>query len=1836
MYKWDDWVGRKQVEVVPQESQVEEQNNVEKSPNGDVQNNSNDAKKDEDESKNMSPPAVPEENLNPEETAEDQESEAKKNRRRCSDLDFLKEWGWHKNRRSNRKKQKEEEETVDTTINGHLRRILPSYFTQSFEHTKSNPFIPDTTGDENRSFDGELLDTSKTDAEDEQKFNELSKESFEEFMATFKERGFDLYIPIYQWVRFVSLYWNKTVIPPEIIALYKKIYPIYEGYIEYHGMYRMPEDDFLSSFRAAMFYFELIFDEFEETKAEISDDFMRKKELLQANIGFIEDDMDCTRMLLRLIWLSYGIQIYHKSYKDALGYLYKVEEVFDVPKYKEISIELKNCKQNKLIDFKTTKDLIVKIERKMNLASVKQLYETQNYSELIDILQESIIYSTGPKVNVDSLTLKIQAQIQILLEAYFSLNRIEECLSFAEKSLFYSYNHFLTAPTEFRLEEWATLVNFCLVYIEAIIKEDGSEMLYTLGDKLPRLVQTLTQIISSQLDVPLDKNCPKLHLINLTSPWIILYPLVQRQDDIANALSGKKKEGEDIVEDLGALPNSLMMLFTAHEFLGRKQWCMKDNGKLWIFLLDNLISLYRTPLLEPHRDIIYENLEQTTFCLYGFPAKKARLRHIEDHDARNIELTWERAIQLFDLYRPDNLPEFDSIRNLSITSEMEQLLQRIILLIPKCLDIYPFTAEIKSFINGTTTTLPKEMNILPSKISTIYYLLADHYFKNQETAKAIKYFTYDLAMFPNRFDSWAAMSLCKQSKLEKRLNSFEAIDVKSFLELADQAINCFNQCLDIKKTSTIVTEFASFTYHLHSFCSRSLKQASENMSMENFAAIEERKDKFLDIALKCFTDVSLAITDPAHELNSSRNQDDSDDNHEERWLCWFMLGKIAEKKKDPPVNFLNHYLKSGKYLYEDNATYPIKINHNNPTHLSIESLEVFYRITACIMKYLEQHSKINKPTAKLFIKVLKDLSTSPFAYNRAKINEDNINALKRKMNTSVGEGNSKQQKLSKTEDENTAEKVVNEVSEEKDKMEIEEVIDENRGNEKQQKEITPPVIKKAIATEGGSRRGSQESAMTSTTTTSATHSSSTSSDSSSDSSDSDSSSSDESDQENIFVDQEQINTIYKMCIKNLEECVSRFPEHYKSIYRLVYHFLNVNVDLEKCRQLLLTSNYKTTLGNSINGLFSERKSNNFFNGIWRIPTAEIDRPGNFTSHLSKCIIILMDVLKKTNEHEILLDLAMQLQKVPENDKKYLIDSDRKELYQQALACCVQAFKNKLKDVITGMANGTKNDRDLLELMLDVFKSHRRTYKNVSVSKDQNVFSGVMIEVYKEYVKDHMTLSENANFCDLAFKKCQQELNYRKNLEKGIITPNPNPVTPIQAPKPIITPATTTSPLLIKSVSEINKSVTSTAGSNQLSSSQSTPSNSKPRSSSPSAKKQRTNQPSKNSSASSTTATQQWLNSMIMALYGSGNAGMMSSSYMSEYYKMLGMSSSSAMSSMGSLLNDPTLSAALLAGTTGSPSSSPTPSAGTSKGFDTKMLESLMKSNYGIGLQQNLISNSLSITTTTITPTTTSSSASKAQTSVSKKADIKSQSRKSLATPPSTGKGDNLSTKYSALFGSGLKLPELPKSLSITPSVPQKQQQPLIPKEKKREKNMAAMKALGKFNLNPSLSITPDSPKTPTTSKQSLSKTPADMHKSFEDFLKSYPHTQPAMVATNKKPAPVTVTSHGMTSQSKQQQKSQINSNVQSKSSKSNPGPKMPYDFGKNIASSFMPSSMHSPTLSSSPFSHTPPLSSSPHASSSPKTLQQKLAERKQQNQKSSIPQTMSSSNSKKRGKLKSF
>lgn len=505
---------------------------------------------------------------------------------------------------------------------------------------------------------------------------------------------------------------------------------------------------------------------------------------------------------------------------------------------------------------------------------------------------------------------------------------------------------------------------------------------------------------------------------------------------------------------------------------------------------------------------------------------------------------------------------------------MEQLLQKVLSLIPPNLDLSTSTALIKEYLNGKIEKLP-DLNSpqFPHRISSIYYLIADYHFKNRDFTKPTKFYILDLALHPWRFDSWAGLALSKATKAETKINLCNSFNSQDFLVKSENAMRCFETCLKLRDKHTMLwIEYGTFTYMLHSYCSRSLKHASEMLSMEGFAFMETYKDKFLKIAYNCFHTVDLYLL----EASATETEDES---HDEKWLYHYMLGKVAEKKKEPPKVYMDHYLKASKYLYECNATYPIRINHSNPQNLSIEALEIFYRITSSIIKYLEQHDQVKRDVGKLFEKMLRELSTSPFAYNKAKLDNNSINALKRKM--------ASQEEPQKP----TPGSSTQEVEGGAEKGDIEERIE-------------PIIIEKKIkldsapeqAEQSPSRRGSQESTATSVTTTTSSRTTRTSSTSSSSSS-SDSSSDDEEGDANSILTEREIELIYGICVKNFEECLARFPEHYKSVNRLVHHFMYAPEklrDMKKARELLLGT-YVTSMGNKVQGLFSDRKGSNFFN-----------------------------------------------------------------------------------------------------------------------------------------------------------------------------------------------------------------------------------------------------------------------------------------------------------------------------------------------------------------------------------------------------------------------------------------------------------------------------------------------------------------------------------------------------------------------------------------------------------------------------------------------------------------
>ncbi|XP_054095583.1 calcineurin-binding protein cabin-1-like [Callithrix jacchus] len=130
--------------------------------------------------------------------------------------------------------------------------------------------------------------------------------------------------------------------------------------------------------------------------------------------------------------------------------------------------------------------------------------------------------------------------------------------------------------------------------------------------------------------------------------------------------------------------------------------------------------------------------------------------------------------------------------------------------------------------------------------------------------------------------------------------------------------------------------------------------------------MEGRRDSMLETARHCFT-------------SAAHCEGDGD---EEEWLIHYMLGKVAEKQQQPPTVYLLHYRQAGHYLHEEAARYPKKIHYHNPPELTMEALEVYFRLHASILKLL------GKPDsgvgAEVLVNFMKEAAEGPFARGEEK------------------------------------------------------------------------------------------------------------------------------------------------------------------------------------------------------------------------------------------------------------------------------------------------------------------------------------------------------------------------------------------------------------------------------------------------------------------------------------------------------------------------------------------------------------------------------------------------------------------------------------------------------------------------------------------------------------------------------------------------------------------------------------------------------------------------------------------------------------------------------------
>ena len=141
----------------------------------------------------------------------------------------------------------------------------------------------------------------------------------------------------------------------------------------------------------------------------------------------------------------------------------------------------------------------------------------------------------------------------------------------------------------------------------------------------------------------------------------------------------------------------------------------------------------------------------------------------------------------------------------------------------------------------------------------------------------------------------------------------------------------------------------------------------------------------------------------------------------------------------------------------------------------------------------------------------------------------------------------------------------------------------------------------------------------------------------------------------IKTEEYELSSVYKekpyakLVMQILEECLAKFPEHYKMRNALVNIYLKTDDSAEwaKAKNIMFQDPNNS-------GLFSLSKKHLFY-GIWRIPVDAVDRPGSFFRHMQKALLLLIQTLTKCQDIENLIKLFEFMVRTVDQLNVYVID-----------------------------------------------------------------------------------------------------------------------------------------------------------------------------------------------------------------------------------------------------------------------------------------------------------------------------------------------------------------------------------------------------------------------------------------------------------------------------------------------------------------------------------------------------------------------------------------------------
>ncbi|KAL7064308.1 hypothetical protein AAHC03_05363 [Spirometra sp. Aus1] len=690
-------------------------------------------------------------------------------------------------------------------------------------------------------------------------------------------------------------------------------------------------------------------------------------------------------------------------------------------------------------------------------------------------------------------------------------------------------------------------------------------------------------------------------------------------------------------------------------------------------------------------------------------------------DGSPSKLDWQIAEAVFLFYHPSVVPEYDSLKTMSISSELSGWLTEVVKLLPGDIEAQLIPEDQIKLCMNNRVELPRH-NFSPSSLLTLmYYLLGDYHMKNNNFHLAVDFYVRDLRVEPRHADSWASLALIYSSQLEQILNMTDLRTERVSSRSVTTCLRCFEVAIELQPNFvTLLTERGCLAYQLHSYAARLLKKAETRTFQEaHLNVCRNWHHKMLNLAFTSYC-TALSLQASGRRLDSLTNspqrekvaasgaaeqeEEGGGDSGggspfvDEEWLYFYMLTKCAEKAgpgglflpqypTKPPsspasqtmslelnsslesyadwvMRIVSCYQHTADVLQAAGAKYPRKIVvYNKLPYLAVEAVEVFYRAHAFALKVLLQagkpqsNSTYKLPLVELYDALLK-LSQSAFVVESGK-NGRNKNRKRPTAPPSNGcqPEDSSPCKLSKCNSEQAAA-----------------LSDLPTGDDPPQTAVSVDAVALACNVDPPKMHPAGEDASTSTAQT---HVQVT---------------TDAPDQPKPV---EEISAVLSnldlwlrcidRCREALELVLRRLPLHYKCMYRLAHLHFTLESDLDKSMAIMMGP-FDHVTKVELGGLFKDRRQSNFFHGVWRIPTSDIDRSGNFAAHMYRSTSLVLEVLEKRGDWRRLLQVFHQLRKQPPEDKRgFLSEADRVFLARRAFNLVYPALRLWLSDLASRMA-----------------------------------------------------------------------------------------------------------------------------------------------------------------------------------------------------------------------------------------------------------------------------------------------------------------------------------------------------------------------------------------------------------------------------------------------------------------------------------------------------------------------------------------------------------------------